>query len=154
MLNSRQKTILEIIEENVVSDQNVLLRLLGERGISATQATVSRDIKKLKLKKVRTKNADGVSFSRYVFLPEAFDNGSRNNFAVMYKNALVSIDTAQNIIVVKTHAGMAQAVCAAFDNAGFDRVVGSLAGDDTVFIVCKTTEDAISVMDALGEIAK
>ncbi len=154
MINARQKAILEIVEKHAVSDQNSLLELLRERGINAAQATISRDIRKLNLKKTRVLNADGSKLAMYVVPPPEQEYSEEAAFSSLYRSALVSIDSAQNIIVVKTKPGMAQAVCAAFDSAGPEHIVGSLAGDDTFFIVCKTSEDARHVMSALNKTAE
>lgn len=133
MKNARQEKILELIKEKAVETQEELSELLCERGFNVTQATVSRDIRELKL--VKTVIGDGRS--RYV---HGKDSG--HGKASIQKNLLAaslsSVDFAGNITVVKTIAGMAQGVAAAIDSMHFEGIVGSVAGDDTIIIVMRT----------------
>lgn len=154
MHNVRQEAILKIIRENEVSDQSTLLQLLNIEGIVATQATVSRDMKKLNLKKQKSKDANGRIITKYITEEHIASSLGNTKFKVLLKDSMVSINDAQNIIVIKTHSGMAQAVCAAFDALNTETVVGSLAGDDTILIICKTSIDAQNVMNYLNEMTK
>ncbi len=152
MLNQRQKKILELIESRPIGDQSSLLSALGENGILATQATVSRDIRKLQLKKSKKKNSDGTVTVRYVSVPQVSKEEKDNKFTQIFLHSVTSIDMAQNLVVVKTHTGMAQAFCAVLDSVNFTQVIATLAGDDTIIAVCRTTDDAQVFMDTLKTI--
>ncbi len=132
MKNRRQEAILEIISDTVVDTQKSLIKLLEKRGIKTTQATLSRDIQQLSLVKARDKN--GVN--RYM-LPASNDDG--NN---IFSEAVLSVDHAMNTIVLKCKAGMAQGACAAIDLFDYPGIVGTIAGDDTIFILARTEADA------------
>lgn len=132
MKNRRQEAILEIISDTVVDTQKSLIKLLEKRGIKTTQATLSRDIQQLSLVKARDKN--GVN--RYM-LPASNDDG--NN---IFSKAVLSVDHAMNTIVLKCKAGMAQGACAAIDLFDYPGIVGTIAGDDTIFILARTEADA------------
>lgn len=132
MKNSRHKIILELIESEAVTTQSRLMELLAERGIVTTQATLSRDIQQLSL--IKQRDSSGVS--RYA-LPAA---------TITEKNiideSVLSVDYAMNMIVIKCRAGMAQGTCAAIDSTHHDEIVGTIAGDDTIFILVRTESDA------------
>ena len=132
MKNNRHQAILEIITETPVSTQKQLIKLLREHNIRATQATLSRDIQDLCLVKARDRNG----IYRYV-LPKA-KAAEKSIFA----DAVLSVDYAMNTIVLKCRAGMAQGTCAAIDSVHHSGVVGTIAGDDTIFILVRTEEDA------------
>lgn len=132
MKNRRHKEILEIIKEEPVATQEHLITLLSERGINTTQATLSRDIQQLSLVKSRDENG----IYRYM-LPKA-NIAEKSIFA----EAVLSVDYAMNTIVLKCRAGMAQGTCAAIDMVNHQGVVGTIAGDDTIFILARTEEDA------------
>lgn len=132
MKNQRHEAILEIIAETPVATQKLLIKLLGEHGITATQATLSRDIQQLSLVKSRDEN--GVC--RYM-LP-ASTAAEKSLFA----EAVLSVDYAMNTIILKCRAGMAQGTCAAIDAVNHRGVVGTIAGDDTIFILVRTEGDA------------
>lgn len=137
MKTTRHNKILELINKYPITTQEELIDYLRREGYDVTQSTVSRDIKQLRLSK--TLSADGKY--RYQASPTA-EKGAKNNFRSIFSSSVVSIETAMNIIVVKTFSGMAQAACAALDMMSFDPVVGTLAGEDTIIVVCKTVEDA------------
>lgn len=132
MKNQRHEAILEIISETPVATQELLIKLLGERGINTTQATLSRDIQQLSL--VKSRDEHGVS--RYM-LPAA-TAAEKSLFA----EAVLSVDYAMNTIVLKCRAGMAQGTCAAIDSVHHSEVVGTIAGDDTIFILVRSEEEA------------
>ncbi len=132
MKNRRHEVILEIIAETPVATQELLIKLLDERGIKATQATLSRDIQQLSLVKAR----DEKGVYRYMLPPAAV--AEKNIFA----DAVLSVDYAMNTIVLKCRAGMAQGTCAAIDSVNHQGVVGTIAGDDTIFILVRTENDA------------
>lgn len=132
MKNQRQEAILEIITENPVSTQEQLIEQLAERGISTTQATLSRDIQQLSLIKSRDENG----INRYMIPAETAAEKS------LFAESVLSVDYAMNTIVLKCRAGMAQGTCAAIDSVNHQGVVGTIAGDDTIFILVRTESDA------------
>ena len=132
MKNRRHELILEIIAEQPVGTQELLIQLLSERGIKATQATLSRDIQQLNLVKQRDENGE----FRYALPAAAAEEKS------LFEEAVLSVDYAMNTIVLKCRAGMAQGTCAAIDSVNHQGVVGTIAGDDTIFILVRTEEEA------------
>lgn len=132
MKNQRHEVILEIIAEKAVATQEMLIELLAEKGIGTTQATLSRDIQQLSLVKQRDEN--GVY--RYTLPAVAVAEKS------IFEEAVTEVDYAMNIIVLKCRAGMAQGTCAAIDSVKHDEVVGTIAGDDTIFILTRSENDA------------
>lgn len=137
MKNARQDKIIELITERAVETQEELSELLKKSGFNVTQATVSRDIRELKL--VKTVTGDGRS--RYVHGKDAHV-GKASIQKNLLAASLGSVDFAGNITVVKTIAGMAQGVAAAIDGMHFEGIVGSVAGDDTIIIVMRTEDSA------------
>ncbi len=135
-LNRHQK-ILELIKLYPINTQEELLLKLRAEGYSVTQSTVSRDIKSLRLQKALL----GDGNYRYI-APEAKANEKKSGFSGILSNSVVSAEAAVNLVVVKTYSGMAGAACAAIDSMEFEGVVGSLAGDDTIFIACKDNDFA------------
>lgn len=132
MKNHRQEAILEIISEQPVATQELLIQLLSDRGINTTQATLSRDIQQLSLVKQRDEN--GVY--RYSLPASAVAEKS------FFEEAVLSVDYAMNTIVLKCRAGMAQGTCAAIDSVNHQGIVGTIAGDDTIFILVRSEADA------------
>ncbi len=129
-LNRHQK-ILELIKLFPINTQEELLEKLRAEGYNVTQSTVSRDIKSLRLQKALS------SEGKYRYTAPSIPNADlKSSYSGILSSALVSVDSAKNIVVVKTHSGMASAACAAIDSMEFVGVVGSLAGDDTIFIAC------------------
>ncbi len=142
----RQTRVLELIEKEEISTQEDLLNLLSASGFDVTQATVCRDMRELNLVKMQTQN--GV---RYAQTPT-------DNVAAVtekYKSILSEIVTrcqiASTIVVVKTFSGMANAAAAAIDHLGWSEVVGSIAGDDTIFLATASVEDAERLLEKLNE---
>ena len=137
MKKERQKKILEIIERYNVEAQEELTARLKDEGYKVTQATASRDIRELNLIKV---SVDGMSY-KYAVAPQ-----EDIKISVKYKNilreTLVSADFACHTVVLKTYSGMAQAAAAAIDNMGWNEIVGSVAGDDTILIIMRSDESA------------
>ena len=111
------------------------------------QATISRDIKDLRL--VKTLGSDGKY--RYASANRS-STDIRSNFSNLFSTSVNSIDVAQNLVVIKTLSGMAQAVCAALDSADYPSVVGTIAGDDTIFIACRTADLAVSLTEELKKL--
>ncbi|NMP37027.1 MAG: arginine repressor [Clostridiales bacterium] len=137
MKKRRHQLILRLVEENEITTQEELLTCLREHGFDVTQATVSRDVKELRLVKMLGKNG------QYRYAPhrdESSDGVSK--FYSIFSDSVIGMECAQNICVIKCYAGMAQAVCASVDAMSIEGVVGTLAGDDTIFVLCKTNEKA------------
>lgn len=132
MKNRRHEAILEIITEQPVATQERLIELLAERGIKTTQATLSRDIQQLSLVKQR----DDKGIYRYTMPAAAITEKS------LFEEAVISVDYAMNTIVLKCRAGMAQGTCAAIDSVEHQGIVGTIAGDDTIFILVRSEADA------------
>ena len=141
--------ILELIDKNVIETQDELSEKLKENGFVVTQATVSRDIKELKLIKVTDEN--GVS--RYCPMLE-HNISLPGKLLSVFSHAFMSADYANNIVVVRTLAGMAQAVAAAIDSLKLEEVLGSIAGDDTILIVCRTEKYAEEIVRMLAGLVK
>lgn len=137
MKKERQQMIREIVENNKIDTQDELIKKLKENGFSATQATMSRDIKELKL----TKISDGINGYYYVF-PSTVGVNDINKLNASLTHLILSVNCAQNIIVIKTHAGMAQAVATGIDNIKSDDILGCVAGDDTIFVVITNNDVA------------
>lgn len=142
--NNRQKLILEIIRSQNVQTQESLMQKLRQSGYSVTQATVSRDINSLRLIKV----PDGSGGYKYAESGMKSAAGT-SKFLAMFTENVISVARGQNIVCLKCLTGMAQAVCAALDNVGRENIVGTLAGEDTVFLLCRTEKDAESLTDEL-----
>lgn len=132
MKNLRHEAILEIISERPVATQELLIELLGKKGIKTTQATLSRDIQQLSLVKQRDENGE----YRYTLPVSAAEEKT------FFEEAVLSVDYAMNTIVLKCRAGMAQGTCAAIDSVKHQGVVGTIAGDDTIFILVRSEADA------------
>ena len=147
MKKDRQALIARIITEHRVSTQEELLDMLLRRGVNATQATVSRDIKEMKI----VKRADAGGEYRYSMPLEAAEP-SRSKYMAILTGAAISTDAAMNTVVLKCHAGTAQAACVAIDQLGLPDVAGTLAGDDTIFILCYTVEAAAALRSRLDAI--
>ncbi|KAF5059638.1 arginine repressor [Oscillibacter valericigenes] len=147
MKNERQMLILEIIGQENIETQEQLLTRLQERGVSSTQATISRDIKQMHLIK------EPVGHGVYKY--SVSGNRTRLNFAeklrTIFRESITSIDSAQNIVVVKTMPGLASAACAALDDMDLSYMMGSLAGDDTAFLVMKDTPSADTFCEEIQE---
>ena len=144
MKRNRQEAILRVISQYEVETQQELAQMLKEEGFEVTQATVSRDIRDMKLSKMPT----GEGHQKYV----RFHNDEKHlsgKYVNVLKEGFVSIDMAQNILVVKTVSGMAMAVAAAIDAMKYPEIVGSIAGDDTIMMAVRTVEDTKSLMNQI-----
>lgn len=144
MKRNRQEAILRVISQYEVETQQELAQRLKEEGFEVTQATVSRDIRDMKLSKMPT----GEGHQKYV----RFHNDEKHlsgKYVNVLKEGFVSIDMAQNILVVKTVSGMAMAVAAAIDATKYPEIVGSIAGDDTIMMAVRTVEDTKSLMNQI-----
>ena len=137
MKPGRQTTILEIIESQNIETQNQLLDALAERGIRTTQATLSRDIKDMRL--IKEQRTDGRA--HYVRPPESAQTHD-SRLQKILKESVLSMDLAQNILVIKTLSGLASGACSAIDSIHIDGLVGTLAGDDTAFLAMRSNAGA------------
>ena len=138
MKNDRQAMILEIISQENIETQEQLLKRLSERGVQCTQATISRDIKQLHL----VKEPVGQGVYKYAVSGNRTKLNVAAKLRTIFRECIVSIDCAQNIVVVKTMPGLANGACSALDNMEMNDIVGSLAGDDTALLVMRNTEAA------------
>ena len=149
MKNQRQAKIMEIISNRNVETQEQLLALLQQEGFRGTQATISRDIKDLRLFKVA-----GVQKKyRYAHIHESTGEISPK-MKSLFADCVVSIRCAQNIVVVKTLPGNGNNAGSVIDKLNFVEIIGSVAGDDTVFAVCDNAENALLVVEKIHEFLK
>ena len=149
MKRGRQEKIIELIEQYDIETQDELADRLRQEGFEVTQATVSRDIRELKLSKV-----PGYGGRHKYALLKHQEHQMAEKYEGILREAFVSMDCAQNILVIKTVAGMAMAVGAAMDNLGWKEIVGCIAGDDTVMCVIRTSEETKALMGELKKIIK
>ena len=147
MKTNRQSKIIEIIQKNEVETQDELSALLEKDGFRVTQATVSRDIRELKLTKIPTAGGR----QKYAVITDTPENLSKKYERVL-REGFLSMDMAQNILVIKTVSGMASAVCAAIDAMKMREIVGSIAGDDTIMCAIRTVDDTYAVMKKIAEL--
>ncbi len=138
MKNARQTEILSIIQSMEVETQEQLLSELKSRGFAATQATISRDIKELRLVKELT----GKGGYRYALTDRKNTAGADVRLRNIFKEGVTSVDVAQNIVVVRTMPGLASAACSALDGMDISGMVGSLAGDDTGILIMRDNASA------------
>lgn len=137
MKRKRHALILKLIEERPISTQEELLEYLCSHDFDVTQATVSRDIKELRLIKITDSNG------RYRYsLPQDKSTDLSSKFRMIFTSTIISVDYAMNIVCINCHSGMAQGACSALDSMGFGEIVGTVAGDDTIFVLCRTEENA------------
>lgn len=132
MKPGRQSAIMEIIAERDIETQHQLLQALAERGVKSTQATLSRDIKDMRLVKELGPNGN----YRYVAARQENDD-FEDRLRTIFKESVISFDTAQNLVIIKTLPGLGQGACSAIDAMEIRGLVGSLAGDDTVFLAMR-----------------
>lgn len=149
MKTRRQAKILELISKNDIETQEELSDYLEQEGYQVTQATVSRDIRELKL----TKLAMSGGRQKYVALVETSEDLSEK-YTRIFRDGFLSMDMAQNILVIKTVSGMAMAVAAALDAMHLHEIVGCIAGDDTIMCAIRSNEDTIAVMSRLRKIVE
>ncbi len=143
----RHAKIIELIHKYEVETQEELAAYLHEAGYSVTQATISRDIRELNLTKVAGRNGH----SHYEIIHNSKQNLSEKYSRVL-RDAFLSMDMAQNILVIKTVPGMAMAMAAALDELKWKEIVGCIAGDDTVMCAVKTVDDTLLIMERLRKI--
>lgn len=144
---NRHVKIVELVNKYDIETQEELADRLRDEGFQITQATVSRDIRDLKLTKVASDDGR----QKYVVL-KATENALRDKYIRILKDGFVSMDMAMNILVIKTVSGMAMAVAAAIDEMRWTEVVGCIAGDDTIMCAVRTIEDTAAVMEKIRKI--
>ena len=149
MKTVRQVAILDIIEKQEIETQEELASALNARGIRVTQATVSRDIKELRLLKVLTPSGK----YKYATGDQA-DNNLTDRFIRMLAESLLSVSSANNLIVVKTLSGSANVAAEARDSKHWPEVLGTLAGDNTVLLIIRSNEETITVTSRIREMMK
>ena len=149
MKTKRQTKMLELIKKHDIETQEELSDYLQKEGYQVTQATVSRDIRELKLTSVAMSNGR----QKYAALTEANEDLSEK-YTRVFRDAFVSMDMAQNILVIKTVSGMAMAVAAAIDAMHLHEIVGCIAGDDTIMCAVRSVDDTIAVMSRLRKLVE
>ena len=142
----RQTKILELIKENDIETQSELLEKLNAEGFSATQATVSRDIKELRLVKVPSSNG------AYKYASENVSEDESQSHSYLFSTAVTNIDYAHALVVIKTKVGMAQAVCAALDSTNRAGIIGTIAGDDTIFVATRSDSASSGLVSDLKKL--
>ena len=146
MKTKRHSKIVELINSYDIETQEELAQKLEEGGFVVTQATVSRDIRDLKLSKVVTANGK----QKYSLMPK--QDGISEKYVRILREAFVSMDMAQNILVVKTVSGMAMAAAAALDSMQMSEIVGCIAGDDTIMAAIRSVDDTVVVMERIRKL--
>ena len=149
MKNARQTAILSLIEQNDIETQEELARKLREMGIVVTQATVSRDIKELRLLKVLS----GKGGYKYATADKA-EHGLTDRFVRMFKESVLSIAYANNIIVIKTLSGSANVAAEAIDSMRLPEILGTMAGDNTVLAIAPNEQEAQIAVNGFQEMLK
>lgn len=144
---NRHAKIVELINKYQIETQEELAERLNEAGFGVTQATVSRDIRDLKLTKVPMENGK----NKYAVL-QSEQNGLGEKYIRILRDGFVSMDMAQNILVIKTVSGMAMAVAAALDAMKWREIVGCIGGDDTIMCAVRSLDDTILLMDRLNKL--
>ena len=149
MKNARQTAILSIIEQNDIETQEELAGRLREMGIVVTQATVSRDIKELRLLKVLS----GSGGYKYATADKA-EHGLSERFVRMFKDSVLSINYAGNIVVIKTLSGSANAAAEAIDSMHLAEILGTMAGDNTILAIAKNEAEAAGAVSRFQDMLK
>lgn len=147
MKKKRHELIINFIKNNAVSTQEEIIKMLADNGYNVTQATISRDIKELKL----VKEHFGKNEIKYTVSSK---KDSNDNFKAILTRSALSVELAMNIIVVKCYSGTANAACMALDSLNLSGIVGTIAGDDTIFVACKDTQYAADAMNSINLMLK
>ncbi len=142
--NPRQSRILQIVKTKNIGTQGELVEALKELGMNVTQATVSRDIKELGIIKVATASGE----QKYVPMNQTGE-GASGRFMKVFREAVTSIHTADAMVIIKTLPGMAQAAASALDSMHLDSLIGTIAGDDTIFAANSSKEEATAMREHL-----
>ena len=149
MKKNRHEAILSLIAQQDIGTQEELMQKLNDLGYKVTQATVSRDIKYLKL--IKTPVASGQY--KYSYVNNEAEGFSGKYYSIL-SHSVTAVDYAGNMAVVKCYAGMANAACAAMDNLEIDNIVGTLAGDDTIFVLCRDEKSAGEFKEYIDKVTK
>ena len=149
MKNIRQAAILSMIEQHDIETQEELASRLRQMGIDVTQATVSRDIKELRLLKVLSASGG----YKYATADKA-EHGLSDRFVRMFKDSVLSINYANNIIVIRTLSGSANVAAEAIDSMRLPQILGTMAGDNTILVIVKTQEEAEQTVESFREMLK
>ncbi len=145
MKSERHNKIIELIKNKNIGTQEELADALNNAGFNVTQATVSRDIRELKLTKT---SIDGKQQKYVVY--QSSDYSLSEKYENVLREGFLSMSLAQNILVIKTVSGMASAVCAAIDAFGYEEEIGSIAGDDTIMVATAGEKAAASMMSKIN----
>lgn len=144
----RQSVIMDIISERDIETQNQLMEALAERGLKSTQATLSRDIREMRLVKELGPRGN----YRYVAAAKQDNSDLDIRLKKIFRESVVSYDVAQNILVIKTLPGLASAACSALDGMSIDGLVGTIAGDDTAFLAMKDNNAATTLYKEIEQL--
>lgn len=143
----RQSKIIELINKYDIATQDELAEKLNEEGFNVTQATISRDIRQLKLTKMALNNKK----QKYIAV-QSTDGWISDKYLRVLRDGFLTIDIAENLVIIKTVAGMAMAVAAVIDGLQWEEILGCIAGDDTIFCAIRTKEEALTVVDKIKEL--
>lgn len=149
MKNRRHEVIIELIQNNILTTQDELQEALENLGFKVTQSTVSRDIKELRI--VKAQDGNGV----YRYLVAGKNNDAvrdRNHFEEMFAKSCIDVVYSMNTVIVKCYAGMASSVCVALEQLFSDIILGSLAGDDTIFAITSGEKDSVALVEKIKKI--
>ena len=144
----RQSVIMDIINERDIETQNQLMEALAERGLKSTQATLSRDIREMRLVKELGPRGN----YRYVAAAKQDNSDLDIRLKKIFRESVISYDVAQNILVIKTLPGLASAACSALDGMSIDGLVGTIAGDDTAFLAMKDNNSATTLYKEIEQL--
>ncbi len=149
MKSARHQAILKLIEQHSIDRQEDLLAYLRQAGFVVTQATVSRDVRELRLVKAAT----GAGGYRYVSQASGSlrTSYSSTRFETIFRESVLHVDSAGHIVLVKCFSGMANAACEVFDGMHWEQVVGTLSGDDTFFVLMRTEQAALQIVSELAK---
>ena len=148
MKKARQNKITELIDTYDIDTQDELICRLEEFGFKVTQATVSRDIREMKLTKIST------GAGSYKYVKPSADKGADARFNHTLTDSIIHVDCALNQIVLKTYPGMAGAVAVGIDSINKSEILGCVDGDDTIIVVCRTIDSARSVADNIRHLIR
>ena len=148
MKKNRQEIIIRIINENEIQTQEELISKLKSEGINATQATVSRDIRDLKLEKIRV--GSGMKYA----LPQRSEIVIGAKYRNILKETVVTVESTSVFAVLKTYSGMANAAAAAIDSLNLSDILGTIAGDDTILVIFRTEGEAVQFAEKLRQVTK
>lgn len=150
MKAQRHAKIIDLIKTQNIETQEELTTMLRGSGFDTTQATVSRDIKELKLVKIPDENGN----YKYAVKNNLDEINLSAKFKTILEETVLRVDVSTSIVVIKTFPGMAQAAASAIDNMNWSEIVGTIAGDDTIFVALKTTEDALILCSKIKDLLK